>query len=97
MYCLDEEDGGHGGKAKSTVHGAEGSGSVLLVAALLSGLAALSAWVHKLALADVGALDELLVLEGLVEAARGSNVVRRLEVESTGDVVKSWSFNPVMY
>jgi hypothetical protein len=75
MYCLDEENGSHGGKAKSTVDGAEGTSRRLLGAGLVGGLAALGAWVHKLATADVGALDELLVLEGLVEGARLGNVV----------------------
>jgi hypothetical protein len=87
---LEKEDGGHSSKTKSTVDGAQAGGGTSLVAtaALAGRLASGDGGVDKLALAEVLALDELLVLEGLVERASIGDVVSGLEVEGALDAVK---------
>jgi len=93
---LEEENGSHGGKTKSTVDGAERRGGALLVAAaiLLGALVSLLAGVDKSTLAGVVlALNELLLVEVLVEIAGVVQLSRRLEVESTLDVVELGSLN----
>ena len=87
---LEKEDCGHGSKTKSTVDGAKAGGSTSLVAAaaLAGRLASGDGGVDELALAEVLALDELLVLERLVERASLGDVVSGLEVEGTLDAVK---------
>ena len=95
MYYLEEHEGGHGSKSKSTVGGAE-SGSCVGLAALCSWLVASRSGVHNLALAEVATSDRLLVLEVLVEVAGRGNVFRRLEVEGALDIVDLGSFHPVV-
>ena len=93
MYCLEEEDSSHGSEAKGTVHRAEGGSSSLLGVGLVLGLGTGGAGIYELATAEVGTLDELLVLERLIEVAGGSDVVGRLEVEGALDVIEFGSFN----
>jgi hypothetical protein len=88
MYFLEQDNGNHGGKAKSTVHSAKSGGSASLIATLLAGAGTGNVGVGKLAIAKVFALDELLVLEGLVERARVGDVLRGLDVESSQDAVE---------
>lgn len=94
---LEKEDSGHSGKTKSTVDCAQAGGGTSLGAAVrLAGrLAALLTGVDELALAEVLALDELLILEGLVESAGLGDVVSRLQVEGTLDAVQRGSLNAV--
>jgi hypothetical protein len=98
MYFLEHEDGGHGGKTKSTVHRAQSrSGTLLATAGALGlGVGAGNVGVDELALAEELALDELLVPKALVRRANGGHVLGRLEVEGTGHVVKLGSFNAVI-
>lgn len=93
---LEKEDSGHSSKTKSTVDGAEAGGGTSLVAAaaaLAGRLASGDGGVYELALAEVLALDELLVFERLVESASLSDVVSGLEVEGTLDAVKLGSLD----
>lgn len=87
---LKKEDSGHGSKTEGTVNGAQASGgtSLSVAARLAGGVASCDAGVNELALAEVLALDELLVLEGLVESASLGDVAGRLKVEGTLDAVK---------
>jgi hypothetical protein len=87
---LEKEDSGHGSKTKSTVDSTEAGGgtSLIATAALAGRLASGDGGVDELALAEVLALDELLVLKRLVERASLGDVVGGLEVESTLDAVK---------
>jgi hypothetical protein len=94
MDFLEQDNGGHGSKAKSTVHSAEGGSSTGLSAALLAGVGTGDIGVGKLALAEVFALDELLVLEGLVESAGVGDVLGGLNVEGTQDAVKLRGSDP---
>jgi hypothetical protein len=94
MYFLEQDNGNHGGKAKSTIHSAEGGGSAGLVTALLGGAGTGDIGVGELSLAHVFALDELLGLEGLVESAGFGDVLRGLDVESTQDAVELGRCNP---
>ena len=87
---LEKEDCGHGSKTKSTVDGAQACGgtSLRVILRLAGGLASLAAGVDELALAEELALNELLVLEGLVRSARLSDIAGGLQVEGTLDAVK---------
>lgn len=89
---LEKEDSGHGSETKSTVDCAKAGGSTGLGAAvtarLAGGLVAVCAGVDELALAEELALNELLVVEGLVESASLGNVASGLQVEGTLDAVK---------
>lgn len=93
--CLEKEDSGHSSKTKSTVDSAEaGSGTSLVVTVALAGrLASGDGGVNELALAEVLALNELLVLKGLVESAGLGDVASGLEVEGTLDAVKLGSLD----
>jgi hypothetical protein len=93
MYCSEEEDGSHGSETKSTVCCAESRSSASLAASLVLGLGSLGAGVLELATAEEFALDELLVLEILVEAAGGGDVLRGLKVECTLDIIKLRGFD----
>jgi hypothetical protein len=89
MYFLEHEDSSHGSEDQGTVHSTE-SGSTTLVTtrALGLGVGSGNVGVDELALAEVLALDELLVLQLLVGFADGGHVLGRLEVEGTGNVVQ---------
>jgi hypothetical protein len=95
----EKEDSSHGSKAKSTVDCAEsGSGTglgIAVAAGLVGGLVAACTGVLKLALAvELAALNELLVLKGLVEVGASiSDIAGRLEVEDTLDAVKCGSLD----
>jgi hypothetical protein len=95
---LQKEDSGHGGKTKSAVDSAEGSGRAGLLAAaiLVGGLVALLTGVLDLATAEVLAANDLLVLEPLVEVARLADVAGRLEVEGTLDEVELLGLDTVV-
>jgi len=92
---LKKEYSGHSSKTKSTVDGAQtGGGTSLVATAALAGrLASGDGGVDELALAEVLALDELLVLEGLVKSASLGDVISGLEVEGTLDAVKLWGLD----
>lgn len=97
MYCLDEEDGGHGGKAEGTVHGAQSRGRALLVAvaALLVAPGAFGARVVELTLAEIFALNQLLLGQRVVELACLGDVIRRLNVERSLDLLQLGGLDPV--
>lgn len=88
VYSLQHQNSGHCGKTESTVYGANG-GCAGLVAARRAGWGVAScARVSNGTDAVVLSADELLVLKGLVERACSGDVLARLQVEGTSDIVE---------
>ncbi len=92
---LEEHNGGHSSKSKSTVDCAKMRSGVGLAAALGSGVVALLSRINELALAGERTLDGSVVLEGLVEVAGIGDVGSRLKVESTFNIVDLGCLNTV--
>lgn len=90
MYCLNEENGGHSSETKSAVKRAECGGSALLLVTTVgtAAVGSLGTGAVEVGLAGELALDQLLVLESLVRRARGGDVITRLDVERTLDLLK---------
>jgi len=93
VNILEEQDGGHSSKSKSTVDCGKAGSCVGLAATLAGRVVALLAGVDDFALAEEGTLDGLVVVERRVEVAGGGDVVGGLEVEGTFDVADAGSFN----
>jgi len=97
MNFLEHGDSGHGSEDQGTVHSTEsGSTACVTARALGLGVGSGNAGVDELALAEVLALDELLVLQLLVGFANRCHVLGGLEVEGTGNVVQLGSLNTVL-